>query len=308
MFDNRFACLTVILTALCTSFAYSQQELSESRLLALKEEAKKLTRTLATMNDVVEESARRLDVNRLVSIDANLQVTGQWPKSLIAQCEKDGNFTTSELSTLNKNLSAIPEVAAEKVFTLSHDLVQRMFEHHIALVLLDLNKRVELLPKFTLEKVTKGEDNLRKTLFRLINEMRRRFGIKGLLRLTVGDSRPYRSYRDETNLMNLHGKRLALPSSDADWLKKTIGLLQKDESLAFRTKNIIITALRRVSKGVDEDTNVKPRTILGAVVRAREEQRRAYLQVVSALRKELNGLLLPRMRKIATYQVTQKEK
>ena len=300
MIKNRVNHLMVLLFMLCTNIAFSQTELSE--------EAKKLTKTLTTINELVEESARRLDVKRLVSVDAKLKVTGQWPQSLIAQCEKDGNFTASELSTIKKNLSAIPEVAAEKVFTLSHDLVQRMFEHHIALVLLDLNKRVELLPKFTLEKVTKKERMQRKMLFRLINEMRARFGAKGLLRLTVGDSRPYRSYRDETKLMNLHGKRLALPSNDSNWLKRTIRYLQEDESLAFGTKNIIITALRRVAKGVDEDTDVKPRTILGAVVRAREEQRRAYLKIISALRKELNGLLLPRMRKIADYEAKKIEK
>ena len=286
--------ITTLLLTLLVTPALGQ----DARLLALEAEAKRELSTLAVLDRVIQETGRRLDVGRLVSIDANLDVTGDWPKALIEECKKT-SLSSSEIETITKKLTAIPQVAQEKVFTLSHDLVQRMFEDYIALVELDLAKRTAHLERFTIAEVGEDEAKERKSLSRLIYETNERFGSKGLLRLTVGDDRPYRSYRDETNLMNLHGKRLALPGNDSRWLKLTILWLKEDQTLAIETRNIVIASLSRVLKGVDEDTDVKPRTILGAVVRAREEQRRAYLKIVSALRQEVNLLLIPTMKKIA---------
>ncbi len=259
-------------------------------------QAQRALDTLSLLQNIVAESARRLDVGRLVSINANLDVVGPWTAPFLKEIGKNEELTLSAKKRLSENLSAIPAVAAEKVFTLSHDLVQRMFEHHIALVLELHKQQSSYTDKFIkAEESKEQEKKKRAAIKRLSKEVRQRFGAKGLLRLTVGNDREYRSYRDETNLMNLHGKRLALPGNDSRWLKDTIRWVGDNEDFNSRTIFTVTSVLGRVANGVDEDTDVKPRTILGAVVRAREEQRRAYLKILAALYREQNNLLQPRL-------------
>ena len=235
---------------------------------------------MEALDNVIQGLESQLDVERLASRRGNPSFEDDWEHKLLKELETVSLLRAPELNELKASIRAMKEIAEERVFVLDHSLLQRIFEEFIHYLRLDLEIRFRLLQTQNIQPL-EGQRTLVERLFSI-------FGPGGLLPLNVVDGDELRSFRaDKERYISYRGTRIVKADASEKRLRELASWVRGEAPLPQSSAQKVSQELLRLTKGVDESSDIRPRSGLGAIIRIREIQRRALCRILGILRRNL---------------------